>query len=163
MATSSAPLLGYIQHIGNQIEVNCEKDSSWTVAATLLVLAALATTSSAEARWGGWGGWGWGVGAFAAGAVIGSALTAPYYGYAYAFPVTPMLPATVTPPHTRIDMLLLTRTATLLLTMRLLIPTATRQGITGIGRRSAQVGEPGPKGRGFSYGCRRGQEAAVWF
>jgi hypothetical protein len=28
---------------------------------------------------GGWGGWGWGVGGFAAGALIGSALAAPYY------------------------------------------------------------------------------------
>jgi hypothetical protein len=51
------------------------------VAVTLVGATALATTTSAEARWGGWGGWGWGVGAFAAGAVIGSALTAPYYGY----------------------------------------------------------------------------------
>jgi hypothetical protein len=32
-------------------------------------------------RWGGrWhGGWGWGLGGFAAGAIIGSALAAPYY------------------------------------------------------------------------------------
>ena len=56
------------------------------VAVSLVGATALATTTSAEARWGGgWGGWGWGVGAVAAGAVIGSALSAPYYGsYAYA-------------------------------------------------------------------------------
>ena len=53
------------------------------VALTLVGATALATTTSAEARWGGWGGWGWGIGAFAAGAVIGGALTAPYYGYSY--------------------------------------------------------------------------------
>ena len=54
------------------------------VAVTLVGATALTTSTSAEARWGAWGGWGWGVGAFAAGAVIGSALTAPYYGYTYA-------------------------------------------------------------------------------
>ena len=29
------------------------------VAVTLVGATALATTTSAEARWGGWGGWGW--------------------------------------------------------------------------------------------------------
>ena len=36
------------------------------VGVTLIGATALATTTSAEARWGGWGGWGWGVGGFAA-------------------------------------------------------------------------------------------------
>ena len=30
------------------------------VGVTLVGATALATTTSAEARWGGWGGWGWG-------------------------------------------------------------------------------------------------------
>lgn len=47
------------------------------VAAATIAGAAVATSAPAQARWG-WG-WGWGVGAFAAGAVIGSALAAPYY------------------------------------------------------------------------------------
>ena len=33
-----------------------------------------------------WGGWGWGLGGFAAGAIIGSAIVAPrYYGYPYGY------------------------------------------------------------------------------
>ena len=42
--------------------------------------AAAITTSSPASAWGGWGwGWGWGLGGFAVGAIIGSALAAPYY------------------------------------------------------------------------------------
>jgi hypothetical protein len=40
-----------------------------------------------HAQWGwggGWGGgWGWGLGGFALGALIGAAVTRPYYGYGY--------------------------------------------------------------------------------
>jgi hypothetical protein len=63
------------------------------VAVAAIGTAALATSSTADARWGGgygwhggygWrGGWGWGPGPFIAGAVIGGALAAPYYGYGY--------------------------------------------------------------------------------
>jgi hypothetical protein len=56
------------------------------VAAATIAGAAVATSAPAEARWGGgwhggWrgGGWGWGLGGFAAGAIVGSALAAPYY------------------------------------------------------------------------------------
>lgn len=64
------------------------------VAAATIVGAAMATSAPAEARWGGgwhggWrgGGWGWGLGGFAAGAIVGSALAAPYYygGYPYGY------------------------------------------------------------------------------
>jgi hypothetical protein len=45
----------------------------------------LTMSSPANAWWrgGGWG-WGWGLGGFAAGAIIGSALAAPYY-YPYGY------------------------------------------------------------------------------
>ncbi len=56
------------------------------VAAASLAAAAVATSSTAEARWGR--GWGWGpgpvIGGLAAGAIIGSALAAPYY-YPYPY------------------------------------------------------------------------------
>jgi hypothetical protein len=64
------------------------------VAAATIAGAALATSAPAQAwRGGGWG-WGWGLGGFAAGAIVGSALAAPYYypyggyyaPYAYAPP-----------------------------------------------------------------------------
>jgi hypothetical protein len=49
------------------------------VAAATIGAATLAMSSSANAWWrGGWG-WGWGLGGFAAGAIVGSALAAPYY------------------------------------------------------------------------------------
>ncbi len=80
---------------------------AWTrlVAASLaaLLVGASTTASEAQYRWGGggwhgggwgwrgggwhgggWGGWGWGpfVGGLAAGAILGSVVTAPYrYGY----------------------------------------------------------------------------------
>ena len=45
------------------------------VAAAALAGAAVATSAPAEARWG----WGWGLGAgFAAGAIVGGALAAPW-------------------------------------------------------------------------------------
>ena len=63
------------------------------VAAATIGAATLTMSSPASAWWrGGWG-WGWGLGGFAAGALIGSALAAPYYypyggyysyGYGYA-------------------------------------------------------------------------------
>jgi len=68
------------------------------VAAAAIGVAALATSSTADARWGGWHGgwrggwgWGWGPGPFVAGAIVGGALAAPYYyGYypygPYAYP-----------------------------------------------------------------------------
>ncbi|HMK69712.1 MAG TPA: hypothetical protein VK442_01955 [Xanthobacteraceae bacterium] len=62
------------------------------IAAAAIGAMAVATSSTAEARYwghGGWGwghgGWGWGWGGFAAGAIVGSALAAPYY-YGYYYP-----------------------------------------------------------------------------
>jgi len=47
--------------------------------------ATIAMSSPAAAWRGGWGwGWGWGLGGFAAGAIVGSALAAPYY-YPYGY------------------------------------------------------------------------------
>jgi hypothetical protein len=56
-------------------------------AAATLGLAAITTSSPAEARWGGWGGWGGGavLGGFAAGAIVGSAFARPYYGPGYGY------------------------------------------------------------------------------
>jgi hypothetical protein len=51
------------------------------VAAATLAGAALVSSAPAQAYWRG--GWGWGLGGFAAGAVIGSALARPYYPYGY--------------------------------------------------------------------------------
>ena len=79
------------------------------VAITAIGVAALATSSTADARWGGggygwrgggygwrgggygWrGGWGWGPGPFVAGALIGGAIAAPYYyGYRPYYPYGP--------------------------------------------------------------------------
>ncbi len=72
------------------------------VAVAAIGAAALATSSTADARWGGgwhggWGwrgGWGWGPGPFVAGALIGGALAAPYYyggyyGYGSYYPYGP--------------------------------------------------------------------------
>ena len=54
------------------------------VAAVTIGAATLAMSSSANAwRGGGWG-WGWGLGGLAVGAIIGSALAAPYY-YPYGY------------------------------------------------------------------------------
>jgi len=69
------------------------KTLSALVAAVTLAGAAVATSAPAQA-WhrGGWG-WGWGLGGFAAGAVVGSALAAPYYNpygyYGYYAPPRP--------------------------------------------------------------------------
>lgn len=69
-----------------------KKIATILVAAITLGAAALLTLSSADARWVGYGGWrhgwgwgypGWGLAPFAAGAVIGGALAAPYYYYPY--------------------------------------------------------------------------------
>jgi hypothetical protein len=64
------------------------------VAAASIAAVTVATSGTAEARWGGgwhggyggWhgGGWGWGAGGFVAGALVGSALAAPYY-YPYGY------------------------------------------------------------------------------
>jgi len=48
------------------------------VATATLAGAAVATSAPAFAWRGGWG-WGRGLGGFAAGAIVGSALAAPYY------------------------------------------------------------------------------------
>lgn len=67
------------------------------IAAAAIGVTAVATSSTADARWGGgwgwhggWGwrgGWGWGPGPFIAGAVIGGALASPYYyGYGPYYP-----------------------------------------------------------------------------
>ena len=62
------------------------------VAAAIIGGAALATSAPAYAWRGGWG-WGWGLGGFAAGAIVGSALAAPYYyapyGYYGPYPYAP--------------------------------------------------------------------------
>jgi hypothetical protein len=69
-----------------------KKTLSVLVAAATLAGAAVATSGTADAGWrggwhGGWhGGWGWGLGGFAAGAIVGSALAAPYYPYGYYAP-----------------------------------------------------------------------------
>ena len=58
------------------------------VAAATLAGAVLASSSPAQA----WhGGWGWGLGGFALGAAVGSALAAPYgyYGYYAPYPYPP--------------------------------------------------------------------------
>src|SRR5437764_9445908 len=53
------------------------------VAATTLAVAAVATPNTADARRGWWGpGL---IGGLAAGAIIGSALARPYYGYPYGY------------------------------------------------------------------------------
>jgi hypothetical protein len=55
------------------------------VLATTLVAATVPLSTSADAAWrGGWGWGGFGVG-LAAGALIGGALAAPYYGGYYAY------------------------------------------------------------------------------
>ena len=54
------------------------------VAAAIIGGAALATSAPANAWRGGWG-WGWGLGGFAAGAIVGSALAAPYYYAPYGY------------------------------------------------------------------------------
>jgi hypothetical protein len=78
------------------------------VAAVTLGTTALATSSSADARWFGYGGWGraglgyggwgyrgwghrgWGFGGFAAGALAGASIaSAPYYPYAGYYPYAP--------------------------------------------------------------------------
>jgi hypothetical protein len=66
------------------------------LAVALSAASVLPLSNSANAAWGwhgGWGGWhggGWGWGGagfgFAAGALLGSALAAPYYGYGYYAP-----------------------------------------------------------------------------
>ena len=60
--------------------------------AALMIAAVPSLTTQANAQWGwrggGWG-WGWGgaaLGIAAAGALIGSALAAPYYTYGYGYP-----------------------------------------------------------------------------
>jgi hypothetical protein len=54
-------------------------------AAAAIGATVLATSGTAEARWG----WGWGPGPFwgglAAGAIVGGALAAPYYGGYYGY------------------------------------------------------------------------------
>ena len=57
-----------------------------TALSAALMTAAVPTLTSPAHAWGlGWGwrggGWGWGLGGLAAGALVGAALTAPYWGY----------------------------------------------------------------------------------
>jgi hypothetical protein len=52
-------------------------------AAATIGTAAIAAPTSAEARWGWWGP---ALGGLAVGAIIGSALAAPAYGYGYGYP-----------------------------------------------------------------------------
>jgi hypothetical protein len=51
-------------------------------AASTIAVAAVATPTTADARWGWWGGAAV-LGGLAAGAIIGSAFARPYYGYGY--------------------------------------------------------------------------------
>jgi len=58
------------------------------VAVAAIGASAIVATSTPAAAWRGWGwGWGWGPGPFfgglAAGALIGSAIAAPYYYHGY--------------------------------------------------------------------------------
>ena len=52
------------------------------IAVAAIGVTALATASTADARWGyGWrGGWGWGPGPFIGGAIVGGALAVGAYG-----------------------------------------------------------------------------------
>jgi hypothetical protein len=62
-----------------------------------LALKSAAPANVETVRWGwrGGGGWGWGLGGFAAGAIIGSAIAAPYYygGYGGYYPYGAYYPA----------------------------------------------------------------------
>src|SRR6266511_2405597 len=51
------------------------------LAAATIVVAGVATPTTADARWRGW--WGPALGGFAVGALIGSAFARPYYAYPY--------------------------------------------------------------------------------
>ena len=50
-----------------------------------LVIATIATPTSAQAQWGR-RGWGWGLGGLALGLFIGAALSRPAYAYGYGYP-----------------------------------------------------------------------------
>jgi hypothetical protein len=50
-------------------------------AASIVAAAAIATPTTADARWRG--GWGPALGGFALGALVGSAFAPPYYAYPY--------------------------------------------------------------------------------
>jgi hypothetical protein len=73
--------------------------SASAMPANLALKNAAAPGAVENVRWRGHGGWGWGLGGFAAGAIIGSAIAAPYYygGYPYAYPY-PAYPAYGYPP-----------------------------------------------------------------
>jgi hypothetical protein len=63
--------------------------TSALTAATTIAIAAVATRTTADARWRGW--WGTALGGFALGAIVGSAFARPYYayphyGYGYGYP-----------------------------------------------------------------------------
>src|SRR4029450_9575634 len=49
------------------------------LAAATIVVAGVATPTTADARWRGW--WGPAIGGFAVGALVGSAFARPYYAY----------------------------------------------------------------------------------
>jgi hypothetical protein len=62
-----------------------------TALSAALMTAAVPMLTSPAHAWGwGWrGGWGWGLGGLAAGALVGAALTAPWWGYSstgYGYP-----------------------------------------------------------------------------
>jgi hypothetical protein len=62
-------------------EVNATRKSLIAfVAADSVAVAAVTAPTAAEARWRGWG-WGAALGGFTLGAVVGSSLARPYYGY----------------------------------------------------------------------------------
>ena len=66
--------------------------ASATPATHALALKNAVPSTVETVRWGGWhGGWGWGWGGFTAGAIIGSALAAPYYYGSY-YPYAPYRP-----------------------------------------------------------------------
>ena len=60
------------------------RKSLTALAATTIAIAAITTPSTADARWRGRGAWA--LGGLALGAVVGSAIARPYYGYGYGYP-----------------------------------------------------------------------------
>jgi hypothetical protein len=75
-----------------------------TIIMIALVVISFALPTVSHARWHGWrGGWGWyGAGAFAGGALLGTAISRPYYYYppppVYVYPPPPVVYSAPPPP-----------------------------------------------------------------
>jgi hypothetical protein len=68
--------------LSTDIEVTpMRKSLTAFTAATTIAISAVATPTTADARWRGW--WGPAIGGFALGAIVGSAFARPYYAYPY--------------------------------------------------------------------------------